>query len=155
MENNINPLNDFSNAKVGDLVTSIIYGKGIIVTIHDLKTSIYPICVNFTDKEKSTTYSICGRETEDDNIPTLYKGHIDFKIEPILPIIKEPNYRPYNKPNYGLLGKVVVSSSGSKSLITSVRDYNHYIVGDEPFDALYLCSSFKFEDGTPCGELEE
>lgn len=71
---------DFSNAKVGDLVTSLMYGHGVIETI-DLN-SPYPIFVKFY-KDNGGMYDYKGHDIHGfyDRLhfsPTLFKGHIDI-----------------------------------------------------------------------------
>jgi len=152
METNINPINDFSDAKVGDLVTSIIYGKGKII---EISGDTYPIHVSF-EIDNGSEYSVDGKELIIEIIPTLYKGHIDFKIEPILPVIKKFKYRPYSNPNYSLLTRVVKSKfAESKFVITAVGENNTYFVGLKLHGALDLLARFTFEDDTLCGELDE
>ena len=66
---------DFSNAKVGDLVTSLIYGHGYIVEINDELT--YSIVVQFSGDDVES-FQRNGTEFCDDFAPTLLKGHIDI-----------------------------------------------------------------------------
>lgn len=146
--NTVNPINDFSTAKVDDKVTSIIYGKGIIVSINF--SHEYPITVGF-DTRTEISYTLNGRQIKEHNIPTLHKGHIEFDI---IPKEVKPKYVPYSKPNYSLLGKIVINKQqNNKYIIVGVCIDNVYIIG------YYLCNNdelfndYVFEDGTPCGEL--
>lgn len=67
-------LNDFSKAKVGDVVTCAVYGEG---KIHHIDTDIYPISVDFTNTTK--WYTTDGRLDEDAN-PTLFKNKTQTEI---------------------------------------------------------------------------
>ena len=65
---------DFSDAKVGDKVTSSKYGYGFIRIIDDKKTA-YPIEVEF--ESTLEWYSLTGFYHYSNLLPTLFKGHID------------------------------------------------------------------------------
>lgn len=74
----MNSNHDFSDAKVGDLVTSLRYGYGVIIKVS--KSLTYPIIVQFI-KDYNTDIESCnysGLEYEKDFAPTLFKGHIDI-----------------------------------------------------------------------------
>ena len=73
---------DFSDAKVGDLVTSLMYGHGVIDEV--LNQSLYSIIVRFGEKDES---EIDEYKQYDENgfydrlhfAPTLFKGHISIE----------------------------------------------------------------------------
>lgn len=66
---------DFSNAKVGDKVSNPFYGCGVISKIDKSK---WPINVQFNSQEVS--FTVNGKEAEEDLISTLYHGHNTFQI---------------------------------------------------------------------------
>lgn len=65
---------DFSNAKVGDKVTSLDYGHGFIKEI--AKEENYPILAYFGNGNWET-YTEIGKGRKNHFLPTLFKGHID------------------------------------------------------------------------------
>ena len=69
-------INNFSNAKVGDLVTDIVFGVGVIKNIDD--GSNYPIKVNFN--KTLVLYTTNGRHYVEEIRPRLYKGHLNLSI---------------------------------------------------------------------------
>lgn len=72
---------DFSNAKVGDDVYSILNGKGVVTDRLTSKSGRFnKIIVEFKENIKAI-YFMDGREYKDDLIPTLYPlGHKDITI---------------------------------------------------------------------------
>lgn len=71
---------DFSNAKVGDKVTCLTFGIGVIFEILQKDLS-YKLRVKFKDNSIQC-YNFDGKWRWD--FPsTLYHGHVDFKIEAI------------------------------------------------------------------------
>ena len=67
---------DFSDAKVGDLVTSLTMGYGVITQAH-LEDEDYQIYIKF-DKGGSDWYIKNGYCQHNHFAPTLFKGHIDI-----------------------------------------------------------------------------
>lgn len=67
---------DFSNAKVGDKVTCLVFGKGEITQLAPLIE--YGVFVEFIGHTRR--YTRDGRWTPTSN-QCLYHGHVDFKIE--------------------------------------------------------------------------
>lgn len=67
----------FSNAKVGDKVTSLTFGHGEIVSIKDPYTT-YPIEVRFYSSF-SENFTMDGLWVVDDFSPNLFKGLIDLE----------------------------------------------------------------------------
>jgi len=68
---------DFSNAKVGDKVTCLVFGRGIISDIRHCDE--YAITVKFNN-DVYRRYATDGRYLLEHN-QCLYHGHVDFKIE--------------------------------------------------------------------------
>lgn len=73
---------DFSDAKVGDLVTSLIQGHGVIIEISK-DDDFYPIMVKFQndyyglEEDKDFfLFNADGRYLHGDFAPILFKGHI-------------------------------------------------------------------------------
>ena len=68
---------DFSDAKVGDKVTSSIWGYGVIVYISDC--SDYPIRCRFGSYSQymNREFTLGGHYQISEILPTLFKGHID------------------------------------------------------------------------------
>lgn len=66
---------NFSNCKVGDLVTDALYGYGKIISIDN---SPWPINVIF-ENNRRTSYTLSGRINTEVN-PTLYHGHVELTI---------------------------------------------------------------------------
>lgn len=62
--------------KVGDKVTCLLRGKGVVIEILKEK---YCILVEF--KNQTETYTDTGFSYEDHTVPYLYHGHGTFKIE--------------------------------------------------------------------------
>ena len=65
---------DFSDAKVGDKVTSSKYGYGVISFIKEV--GVYPVRVSF-EMTENIGYDLLGFYHYEDFLPTLFKGHID------------------------------------------------------------------------------
>ena len=72
---------DFSNAKVGDKVTCLVYGKGTITNIY--VESSYNLLVRF-DSGMADYYTTDGKYHLSAN-SSLYHNHVEFKIEVIEP----------------------------------------------------------------------
>ena len=70
------PINDFSDVKVGDLVTALGYGHGFISKISDDLT--YPINVEFADDFNS--YTVDGKSYHNSDHAKLFKGHVELEI---------------------------------------------------------------------------
>lgn len=67
--------------KIGDAVTSIAYGKGVVKDVKE--GSIYPIIVHFDEQKTTQTFTEEGRYSELDIVPTLILGHYDkLKVVP-------------------------------------------------------------------------
>lgn len=63
---------DFSNAKVGDKVTHIELGRGVIT---ELLQKPYPIVCVFDGEDYG--FTVDGKFLPTDFLPSLFKGHID------------------------------------------------------------------------------
>lgn len=62
-------------------------------------------------------------------------------------------YKPYEKPNYDLAGKVVVrKNTDNTKVIIAVYDDNTYAISDHKVTAGALFDDYTFKDGSPCGE---
>lgn len=159
MGNKLNELNDFSNAKIGDPVTSIRYGKGVIIIITN--DEYYPIHLKFDD-DTLFAFSKDGYYLEDEITPDLYKGHGHFNILFVpdvieeIPIIDKSNYRPYSK-FVDLTGKKVIGSMGIYTILASFYDNTYIVSGLKEYtcNTEELFDIFTFEDGSYCGELKE
>ncbi len=66
---------DFTAAKVGDKVSHLIYGNGVIDSIDQ---GIFPINVKFRDHNR--TFGIDGDEYKSSSTPKLYHNHNTFQI---------------------------------------------------------------------------
>lgn len=71
---------DFSNAKVGQEVTSSTHGYGVIDEV-DFKKPHYPISVKFSRHTTNGSvirerYTLYGRALSSDFLPTLFKGKV-------------------------------------------------------------------------------
>ena len=154
MNNKINPINDFSNAKIGDPVTSIRYGKGVIEEDHQKDM----IRIRFDTK--LIVYYRDGLYNRTDVVPELYKGHGHFNILFVhdvieeIPIVDKSNYRPYSK-FVDLTGKKVISNNNETRLILESNRNLTYTLPEGNYDAQFLFDYFTFEDGSYCGELKE
>ena len=69
------PINDFSDAKVGDKVTCYENGYGEITSVG--VCTYYPIAVDFGNGEKDT-YQADGWMYDDRSVAFLFKGHVEF-----------------------------------------------------------------------------
>lgn len=74
----MNSNNDFSNAKVGDLVTSLTEGYGVITWIDPTDDDFLNIKVTFKNGLYYLWFSITGESEDYHFAPTLFKGHIDI-----------------------------------------------------------------------------
>ena len=77
------PINDFSDAKVGDKVTCTVAGHGEIVNVYNLSEYSFPIECQFEDhldEDGSIMefYNHDGKENKEDKHPRLFKGHVEF-----------------------------------------------------------------------------
>ena len=68
------PINDFSDAKVGDKVTCYYGGYGTITKI--MMEEDFPIGVTFG--KRTEEYTLEGKIYNEDGRPSLYKGHVEF-----------------------------------------------------------------------------
>ena len=70
---------DFSDAKVGDKVTSLLFGYGEIINVYSPDEVIgpYVIEVKYIAEPLNDRITINGLLFEKDFAPTFYKGHID------------------------------------------------------------------------------
>ena len=154
----INPINDFRDAKIGDPVTSIRYGKGFIEEIR-------PTIVKVKFDTKSSPFSINCYYNRTNVFPDLYKGHGVFDIKFIpdkvgcLQVfgtngLTKDNYRLYTK-FVDLTGKKVISNNDETRLILESNRNGTYTLPEGNYDAQFLFDYYTFEDGTPCGELKE
>lgn len=68
---------DFSDAKVGDKVTSLLWGHGEIIYISEC--SDYPINCHFDSLGEwiEREFTLGGHYEISNLLPTLFKGHID------------------------------------------------------------------------------
>lgn len=71
----MNKQNDFSDVKIGDKVTDLRFGHGVIHSIS--KSAVYPVCVSFGDDESLATYDKNGFYSKLYFAPTLFRGHIN------------------------------------------------------------------------------
>ena len=153
MNNKINPINDFRDAKIGDPVTSVRFGKGII------EEHTYAACRVRYDT-KLVSYYNDGYYNRSDNAPDLYKGHGHFNILFLpdiieeIPVIDKSKYRPYTK-FVDLTGRKVISNNNETRLILESNRNGTYTLPEGNYDAQFLFYYFTFEDGTYCGELKE
>lgn len=72
IENKLKELSDFSDAKVGDKVYSILCGEQVITKIY--KSESYPICIN------RNAYTTNGKMSVDHLFPTIFKSNPFIEI---------------------------------------------------------------------------
>ena len=74
----IKPINDFSDAKIGDPVTCTILGHGKIKDIDDDGLNCEFEHTNSRGIAETEVYQLNGKEFEEDKYPRLFKGHVEF-----------------------------------------------------------------------------
>lgn len=74
----MNPNSDFSDAKVGDLVTSLRHGHGVIVEVLDGFGYTIQASFGYGIDEQLDLFMMDGYLLDTDFAPTLFKGHIDI-----------------------------------------------------------------------------
>ena len=87
------PINDFSDAKVGDKVTCFANGCGVIKEING---SSYPIICAFEREGEIEvdSYTLHGRLRSCNLEPSLFKGHVEFPDPiPVKRKVKKTNKR--------------------------------------------------------------
>ena len=87
------PINDFSDAKVGDKVTCYHLGHGEIVNVFASTWPAQVLC-QFERENHRRGYRTDGRLTPEDAGPMLFKGHVDFPDPiPVKRKVKKTNKR--------------------------------------------------------------
>ena len=81
-------MSDKKAFQVGDKVTCILWGKGVVEKVDDSLN--FPVKVRFADGD-SVSYTLDGKAFKSHIRPTLYHGHGTFNIELIEE--KEPEFK--------------------------------------------------------------
>ena len=62
--------------KVGDPVTSIRYGHGVVIRIDSFTNDTFPMLVEFGEEEEEYSYTLDGKWGDVDFASDLVKGHV-------------------------------------------------------------------------------